>query len=166
MAIERRLTTVEMFEQVADTAENAERLLELIHGEIVEKVPTEEHGVATGNLHGFLWNYSRQTGIGRLVIEGRYRNPEDQHNARIPDLAFTVNPAAPPVQRGSVPRMPDLAIEVRSPDQPVKTMREKARYYLANGVNMVWLVFTDQRIVEVYTLDSEAILTETDTLIR
>jgi hypothetical protein len=35
--------TVEAFEHLADLPENRDRLLELIHGEIVEKEPPEEH---------------------------------------------------------------------------------------------------------------------------
>lgn len=45
MVLQERLYTVYEFEQLADTPENADRLLELVNGEVVEKVPTEEHGV-------------------------------------------------------------------------------------------------------------------------
>ena len=41
--------------------------------------------------------------------------------------------------------MPDLAVEVQSPDDYPKEMREKAAYYLANGSRMVWLIFTGKR---------------------
>ncbi len=46
--------------------------------------------------------------------------------------------------------MPDLAIEVKSPDDSYKGMREKADYYLANGSQMVWLVMTEKQQVEVH----------------
>lgn len=164
MAVEQRLYTVEEFEQFADSPENSDRLLELIDGEIIEKMPTEEHGNAAGNIYGYLWQFNRVHKLGRVVIEVRYRSVEDEQNARIPDVAFTLNPTQPLVKRGSVPRMPDLAVEVKSPDQSVKEMRDKVRYYLANGMKMVWLLFTDQRIVEVYTADEELILTEDDLL--
>jgi Uma2 family endonuclease len=163
MAVEQRLYTVEEFEQIADSPENADRLLELIDGEIVEKVPTEQHGVTIVNLILPLGAFIYQRKLGRLVAETRYRNPEDRRNARIPDIAFS-SAQRPIVERGSVPHMPDLAVEVRSPDDTIKGMREKTRYYLANGVKMVWLVFPDKRLVEVYTLDEELVLTEADTL--
>lgn len=38
------LWTVKLFEAWAESPENSERLLELINGEIVEKMSTEEHG--------------------------------------------------------------------------------------------------------------------------
>lgn len=43
-------------------------------------------------------------------------------------------------------------------------MREKADYYLANGVRLVWLVYPEKHLVVVHTPDTEDILTENDTL--
>jgi Uma2 family endonuclease len=68
------------------------------------------------------------------------------------------------VKKGSVPEMPDLAVEVKSPDDSLKLLRDKAHYYLANGTRLVWLVIPEKRLVEVYTPDDEQILTEEDTL--
>jgi hypothetical protein len=39
--------SVDEFEQLINLPENRERLLELINGEIVEKMPAEEHGTAS-----------------------------------------------------------------------------------------------------------------------
>ena len=90
MSVKQHLLTVEEFEQYADSPENAERLLELVNGEIVEKpMSTEEHGVITGNIYGPLWNFVNPRKLGRVVVEVRYRKPGDQHNARIPDIAFS-----------------------------------------------------------------------------
>ena len=69
------------------------------------------------------------------------------------------------VKRGSVPHLPDIAIEIKSPDDTVKQLREKADYYLANGTQLVWLVYPHQRMVEVYSLDGDVeILFEDDLL--
>ena len=44
-------------------------------------------------------------------------------------------------------------------------MRRKAEYYLQNGSQLVWLVFPDNRQVEVYVPDADVVtLGETDTL--
>jgi Uma2 family endonuclease len=163
MVLEQRVYTLEEFERIAEAPENADRLLELINGEIVEKVPTEKHGMIAGNMFGPLWNFVQQHKSGRIVMEVRYRSPDDQRNARIPDIAFS-SARRPVVERGSVPEMPDLAVEVKSPDDTVKELREKARYFLMNGTRMVWLVYPGKRIIEVYTPDNEYILDETDTL--
>src|SRR5262249_62244331 len=100
MAIQPKLVTVAEFEQFLALPENRDRSFELIHGEIVEKVPTEEHGLIAGNIYGFLWQYTRQSGIGRAVIEVRGRVPEDDYNSRQPDPAVFVDTTRPVVPRG------------------------------------------------------------------
>lgn len=163
MEARKLLYTIEEFEAIADSPENRDRLLELIQGEIVEKVPTEKHGLCAGNIFFHLRLFVQEHRGGRVVMEVRYRSPEDRRNARIPDVAYTAG-NEPLVERGSVPRMPDLAVEVKSPDDSLKVMREKVRYYLANGVKIVWLVHPEKRFVEVYTLDEELVLAEGDLL--
>ena len=60
--------------------------------------------------------------------------------------------------------MPDLAVEIKSPDDTYKGMREKARYYLSKGTVLVWLVFPEKQLVEAYTLTDEQIFNVNDTL--
>jgi Uma2 family endonuclease len=91
MAIQPQLCTVAEFEHFLALPEHRDRFFELIHGEIVEKAPTEEHGLIAGNLCGFLWQYTKQSGIGRAVIEVRVQVPEDDYNSRQPDLAVFVD---------------------------------------------------------------------------
>ena len=155
--------TIEDFESFADSPENVTRLLELVDGEIVEKVPTEEHGRIVMNIAGPLWVYVRQYPDGRVVLETRHRVTTDAHNARIPDISY-IQGMRPAVKQGSVPQMPDLAVEVQSPEQSLKGLREKVRYLLANGSRLVWLVLPDKEIIEVYTPDDEMILSKDDVL--
>lgn len=151
--LERQLTTEE-FETFLHQPENQERLFELIHGEIVEKMPTEEHGVIVINIGTAIRLFLKQTPIGRVGAEVRYRLPKDRFNAPMPDLS--VNSGQRPIVReGSVPQMPELAVEIQSPSDSIKKMREKAHYYLTNGSHIVWLVFPTKRYIEVYQLDHE-----------
>ena len=156
--------TVEEFEQLFAEAEHGDRLLELIHGEIVEKMPTEEHGIVAGNTVFALRSYVQTHKSGRVGVEVRHRIPEDECNSRMPDVSYsTVRRAL--VTKGSVPTMPDLAVEVQSPDDSIKAMREKAAYYLANGAKLVWLVYPRKRMVEVYAANGHIdMLREGDTL--
>jgi len=160
---EQQPLTIEAFEALLRLPQNRDRTLELVEGELVEKMPTEEHGLVAGNIFAYLWNYSRAHKIGRVLVETRYRNADDPHNSRIPDVSFRQS-SEPLVTQGAVMQYPDLAVEVQSPTDTVKSMREKARFYLANGSKLVWLIFPSQRIIEVYAADFEAILTERDTL--
>ncbi len=151
MVLQTRLYTIEELEALAAQPENRDRNFELIHGEIVEKpVPTELHGLIVANLIALLWIYAKQNHRGRVGPEIRNRIPNDVHNSRQPDVSYFVDASRPIVERGPVAQMPDLAIEVKSPDDTYKGMREKADYYLANGAQMVWLVMTEKKEIEVH----------------
>lgn len=164
MTAPTKLYTIEEFEHILGLPENRDRLLELIEGEIVEKMVIQEHGMIAGNIHAILWNFIKPRKLGRLAIEARYQIPADLHNARLPDISFVADMSEPIVTRGGVPQMPDFAIEVKSPDDMYKQMREKADYYLQNGTKLVWLVYPEKRIVEVYTNEQQDILTLEDRL--
>ncbi|MCB0065142.1 MAG: Uma2 family endonuclease [Caldilineaceae bacterium] len=146
--------TVTQFEEILQLPENSDRLLELVNGEIVEKMPTEEHGMIATNVNIALGLFSRETKSGRVGTEVRYQTAEDEQNSRLSDVSFT-SARRPVVRRGSVPHYPDLAVEIKSPDDSVRKLREKAEYYLENGVAMVWLIYPEQRMVEVYTPDGD-----------
>ena len=115
MALQPKLFTVTEFEKFLALAENCDRYFELIHGEIVEKVPTEEHGLIAANICGFLWQYTRQSGFGRAVIEVRIRMLDDNYNSRQPDVAFFADtdppdgeawPGAPDARSGDRSEIP------------------------------------------------------------
>jgi Uma2 family endonuclease len=161
----RRLITYDEFEAFLALPENARRHFELIDGIIVEKPShTEEHGVTGGNLHGHLWMFNREQRLGYVVFEVLYRDPADPENARQPDLSFTLNRDEPVVKKGAVARMPDLAIEVKSPNDTYKELRERAHYYLEHGTQIVWLVYPAKRQIEVLTADDFELLSEGDVL--
>ncbi|MFN8376612.1 MAG: Uma2 family endonuclease [Anaerolineae bacterium] len=164
MAVQERLYSVEDFEAFLEQPENKERLFELIDGRIVEKVPTQEHAQIVMNIGTPLNLYAHKTKSGRVGTEARHRNPQDSRNSRQPDISFDSH-KQPLVKQGAVLHMPTLAVEVKSPSDTYIEMREKASYYLANGAQMVWLVFPEKRIVEVYTVDADVqILLEDETI--
>jgi Uma2 family endonuclease len=164
MVVGRKTITVSEFEKFLAAPENRERLFELVNGEIVEKVVTQKHGIIAAFFATELNLYLRQNKIGRVGVEVRHQAAGDAENDRLPDVSFTRDLDKPVTEVGAVPYMPDLAIEIKSPDDTIKGMREKARYYLAHGSRLVWLVFPEKRIVEVYSPTEEQVLTENDTL--
>jgi Uma2 family endonuclease len=142
--------TFDEFEEYIERPENSERLLELINGEIVEKVPTEEHGIVVLNIASPLRAFVRQHKLGRVTTEARHHLPGDDKNDRLPDVSFRSDISAPVVRQGPIAGMPDLAVEVQSPSQSESDMVKKAAYYLANGSRMVWLAYLTKRSVEVH----------------
>ncbi len=145
-------------------AKYPQRRFELIHGAVVEKMPTELHALIVHLLNGYLFLYLRDSPIGYVLPEARYGLPNDDANDRIPDLAFRTHDKGPLVSKGTAPFMPDLAIEIQSPSQDDREMAAKAAYYLANGSRMVWLIYPDRRLVEILTPDDRHLLTEDGTI--
>lgn len=149
-----RLYSLSEFEVLLERPENAERLLELIDGELYEKVPTFEHGMIAGNLIEAINRYTKPRKLGRAAVEGRYQLPADQQSperphSRLPDVSYISRERGLPlVTQGAVPAMPDLAIEIQSPDQDDAVMSKTADYYLAHGARMVLLVYPNRKIVE------------------
>lgn len=158
-----KLYTVDEFEEFIARPENRDRHFELIDGVIVEKtMPTEEHSLIIGLFIYFLSVYARERGLGLPGPESRFRVPENFKNTRQPDLSMTLDPDVPITIKGAAPRAPDVIVEVRSPDENYDELRDKARWYIANGVRLVFLVFPRPKIVEVYRPDvpSEILIVE------
>jgi Uma2 family endonuclease len=158
--------TIPEFEAFADAPENRERRFELIDGQIVEKGTTEERGIIAGNIAALLGAHLRPEKLGRLTHRVYHRIPADNYNGLLPDIAYTRRERALPIVRvGSVPQMPDLVVEVKSADDLIIMMHRKAAYYIENGTQMVWLVFPEKRVIEVYYANGDLqILTEADEL--
>jgi Uma2 family endonuclease len=159
--------SAEEFERWCEAPPHHERLLELIGGEVYEKMPSELHGTIAANVITELRTFSKQHQLGRVTTEARYRPAGDDYNSRLPDVAFMSKErmGATPLEQGSVPHLPDLCVEIKSPTDSYRLMRSKAEYYLEHGVRLVWLIFPEKQLVEVYRpgLDLE-LLTAADTL--
>jgi Uma2 family endonuclease len=164
MAFQSRSSTIAEFEDVIALPENTERRFELIHGEIVEKMPTQLHAYIIHMISGFLFVFLREHPLGFALFEARYRLPGDEENDLIPDLSFVTQDRAPLVKSGPAPYLPDLVVEAQSEGQSEKFMLDKAQLYLANGTRMVWIVYSTQQIVEVLTPTYRQLLQVTDTL--
>ena len=102
MAVEHKLYTVEEFEQIADSPENAYRLLELIDGEIIEKMPNEEHGIVAMNIAAALWNWNNIHKLGRVGTEVRHRPPSFPRQNYLSDQAACPTKRFKRRDRGSI----------------------------------------------------------------
>jgi Uma2 family endonuclease len=162
-------TTVNLisdFEAFIRRPENARRNFELINGVIVAKaMPTEEHALITGIFTGELYIHARAKGTGLPGPEHRFRVPGDDKNVRQPDIVLIVEADTPITTKGATERVPDLVVEVKSPDDTYDDMRQRAQYYVSIGVKMSILVFPRPRIVEVYQPDKPSeVLTIEDSI--
>ena len=108
------ITTTEL-ESLLQTHRSQERLLELVHGEVVEKMPTEIHGKLAALIAYFFLTFIRNGNIAAHVgVEVRHEASDDPYNSRIPDVSIRLT-NQPPMISGAVPMFPDLAVEIQSP---------------------------------------------------
>ena len=156
--------TTEEFLAFIQRPEYEGRRFELIEGEVIEKMPTQLHALIA-SLFAFVFSlYFRDNPIGWVFTELRIKLPKDDLNDTVPDICVVLKAGRQFNPNEPLTFMPDLAIEIKSPDDSLIKMRKKANYYLENGSKVVWLVDTQRQKVEVYTVDDTEILGSGDTL--
>lgn len=155
MVTQSRIYTIDEFEDVI--AQQPDALLELIDGVVVEKMTSEEHGKIVINIGSELRAWLKRSAAisGHYATEASYRTPDDNHNERRPDVSFRLTDEAVSVE-AVAQTMPDFAVEVKSARNGYDELRDKARFYLARGSRLVWLVYPSKRIVEVYFADGSS----------
>jgi Uma2 family endonuclease len=142
---------------------------ELVRGKIVAMPPAgARHGYVCINA-GFLLNlFVRERGLGRLLGNDSglitRRNPD---SVRGPDLSFYSYDRFPrgPVPKGYLPAIPEMVVEVRSPDDRWRNLHEKVAEYLAAGVTAVLILDPDTSTAHVVHADQPTrVLGPQDTL--
>lgn len=143
---------------------------ELWRGEVREKMPASRgHGRIALSIGAEIHQFSKRHGLGEAYAAEtgfRIQTPEGA-SVLAPDAAFIrkerISPDLP--DEGFVRIAPDLVVEVRSPDDALPALQEKAREWLAGGVQLVWLIDPIRRVVEVWRSDGQtATLSDSDIL--
>jgi Uma2 family endonuclease len=166
--VAKRLMTVDDFFRL-----NPESRCELVRGEIVAMSPKKWlHGRLTDWIDKLLTPYLEQKPIGRLAIEAGFLTGQNPDTLRIPDLVYVSYARWSREAEEAVidaeevlPLAPDLAIEIRSPDDRWSAVEAKIDEYLRAGVHLVWVIDPRRRSVHVYRSDGSVTrLTLSDTL--
>lgn len=137
-----------------ETADVPDAPYEVIHGVTVVKPMSTYENVLAGELHGFLREHVRANNLGRAVVEVMFDLPDHDHDLR-PDVAFVSFDRWP--QTRGIPRtnawhvVPDLAVEVVSPNDDMRDVVERVGTYFDAGARMVWLVVPGRDLVYVHT---------------
>lgn len=158
-------TTAAEFDALLDRPENADKILELIAGEVIEVPSNPASSKYSSRISGFLFVYLLQHDIAHLTGEaGGYWVSGERY---APDVAVLLKVRQPELaDHGYNPIAPDLAVEVDYPSS-VESRRHlnlKVVNYLNAGTT-VWIVLPEQRQVEVYVPgESPRILDESDSL--
>jgi Uma2 family endonuclease len=160
----KTMMTVEEFDRLIEPDELD---YELDEGELVEmtKPRYEPHNRIVRTISRVLDRYLDEHPIGDLLSADNLfvLGPATK---RAPDLSFMstgrMNAIKP---REDIPGAPDLAIEVLSPNDAASAMRRKVKQYFAAGARLVWVVYPEEREIQVWRGDSSPVmLGENDTL--
>jgi len=142
---------------------------ELIDGRVVLMSPAgAQHGDVAMIIAGKIFNFARPKKLGRVfAAETGFiisRNPD---TVRGPDVMFLSHARIPAggIPKEYLPVVPDLAVEVVSPNDQFSDVAEKAKSYVAAGVKIVWVVDPATRRAYVFKpREAISIRSETETL--
>ena len=142
---------------------------ELIRGELCETMPSgQEHGEIAAHLCYLLISFVKPRRLGRVMAsDAGVWLERDPDTVREPDVAFFAADKMPPGERvsGYAEAVPNLVVEIASPRDSAREVRDKAQMWLSFGVRIVWVVYPDARAVELHTVDGgRRMLAESDTL--
>ncbi len=154
MAVQEKLYTADdlwvMSGQVGDR-----KRLELVKGVIVEMSPTgDAHGILAMEIGRLIANYVVEHDLGDTTAAETgfvlFTNPD---TVRAPDVAFISKARRTPLTGKYYRIAPDLVVEVVSPGDTAREIREKVADYLNAGTQLVWVVYPEVRLIDVYQPD-------------
>lgn len=150
----RKMTAEEFWQLCADGKPR-----ELVRGEVVEKMPVGTWHAITASfidyqLRKFLEGFKERIGVVATEL-GFLIRYADEESVRAPDVAFIRKERLPsPLPEGYAEFVPDLAVEVVSPNDTYTEIHDKVDEFLRAGVSVVWVVDPQRRKVEVYQQDA------------
>jgi Uma2 family endonuclease len=163
LAPSKQHVTLDAFEAFIAQPEHADRIFQLIAGEIVE-VPSNTNSSGVGiRIAGFLFVYFLDHPIGAMSGEaGGWKIGDERY---VPDVAVVLKPKTLSLEWFNS-QTPDLVVEVDYPSsrESRRHLMVKVANYLSAGV-VVWVVYPEDREVYVFVPGQPVkILTENDTL--
>ena len=125
-------------------------LYELVDGKLVEKQVGAQQVEIANILGEWIGSFARPRRLGRALVEMVFRIDPAKNLQRRPDAAFVSDARWPFRKRvPDVPvwdMVPDLAIEVISPNNSADEVEDKKLEYFRAGVGQVWVVYPRQRL--------------------
>ena len=133
---------------------------ELIRGVLYETVSTGlEHGEVVANLMSPLHNFVRPRRLGRVIgSDAGIQLESDPDTVREPDIAFISATRLPLDTRvtGYSQVVPDLVVEVVSPNDRMVAVHDKIQMWLRFGVRLALMVDPASRTVLAFAAEGSA----------
>jgi Uma2 family endonuclease len=151
----QRSTASELFEMPDDGFR-----YELVKGELRKMSPAGwEQGEVVINISLLLARYVKVNKLGACGgAETGFKIASDPDTVRAPDLSFVSRGRLPKgdARKKFLPYAPDLAVEVRSPGDTRREVKEEVADWIGAGTRAVWIIDPQRRTVSVYRSTSDA----------
>ena len=130
------------------------RRLELVKGKVYEMPPAgARHGNVALQIGSLMNSYVRANQLGHVfAAETGFTLRRDPDTVRAPDASFVTTDRFPEegLPTGFFEGSPDLAVEVVSPGDRPREVREKVADWLRAGTRLVWIIDPGTRSATVY----------------
>jgi Uma2 family endonuclease len=163
MSIQTRLLTADEFLEWPDEPGCRQ---ELIRGEVVTmSLAGGEHGEIALEIGSLFRNHVKPLKLGKVyAAETGFIVEHDPDTVRGADVAFVSNERLALItnRKKHIPFGPDMAVEVRSPNDRDDEVEEKVQMWLAAGSVLVWIVDPESRTVVVHRPGTEPVTLRED----
>jgi Uma2 family endonuclease len=123
---------------------------EFVRGEVVAKsMPNDFHSDLVAELVFCFKAFERDHGVVRVGTELRHLSRAEDR-VYIPDVSLTLRDRLPGERQNPVEVVPDMIVEVLSPDDRAGDVLDKVDFYLRIGVRLIWLIDPEGRAVTTY----------------
>src|SRR5258707_8787137 len=138
---------------------------ELVDGEIITMSPPNAgHGNSAGNVYYAIRDLAQSRKLGQVFMEIPFVLTDDPNwvkGSRVPDVMFIraerwekYSSEMSDWRKKPVILVPDLVVEIVLPTDRYVDVEKKVMQYLADGVQIVWLLNPEQRTVTVHRAGS------------
>ena len=140
---------------------------ELVRGELTQKMPPpgDGHGDVSGRFAIALGRYSEDHDYGVIRDNAGFQLESDPDTVRAPDVAWIAPGRIHGFSAGYRQMAPDLAVEIKSPNDTPSMVAERAQMWLDFGSQEVWYGDPETTTVTRYRIgQSPETLAEDDAL--
>jgi Uma2 family endonuclease len=121
-------------------------------GELIVSPTKSQHGELSAELLFLVLSFVRERKLGKVFgAETGFVMEQRSGNIRAADVAFISKERSAQIQSNDwLPFAPDLAVEIISESERAGAIRDKALQYMENGTRLLWLVYPDNRVIDIY----------------
>jgi len=132
---------------------NDDKRYEVIEGELIMvPAPSFKHQKVLAKLGNLIFNHVNEKKLGEVVFSPIDVILKDDIVLQ-PDIVYISNKNTGIIKEEGIFGAPDIVIEILSPASIYKDTQVKKRIYEEAGIKEYWLVFPDEKVIEIFTLE-------------